>query len=149
MKKLFALFTVLLMGFIVIAITPVVYADNDNNCVKTSILGNGQEVCDDGKGNTIFTEILRPAIDIMTIGIGILGVIGISVVGIQYLTAGDNEEQTKKAKRRMLEIIIGLAIYALFYAALRWLLPNFDESVQKISYILPAQISYPTPILRA
>ena len=61
----------------------------------------------------------------MTIGVGILGVVGISVVGIQYLTSGDSEEKTRKAKPRLFEIIIGLVAYALIYALLKWLLPNF------------------------
>lgn len=65
--------------------------------------------------------VLELVVDILTIGIGILGVIGISVVGIQYLTAGGNEEQTRKAKRRMFEIILGLAAYAVIYALLKWL----------------------------
>ena len=62
----------------------------------------------------------------MTIGVGILGVIGISITGIQYLTAGGNEEKTRKAKQRMFEIIIGLAVYAVFFLFLQWILPNFE-----------------------
>ena len=62
----------------------------------------------------------------MTIGIGILGLIGILIVGTQYLTAGGNEEKTKKAKRRMFEIVIGLVAYVVLYSFLRWLLPNFN-----------------------
>ena len=89
------------------------------NCVQTSILGNG-EVCDNGKGDSI-EHILDLVVDIMTIGIGILGVIGISIVGIQYLTAGGSEEKTRKAKRRMFEIVIGLVVYAVFYAILTFL----------------------------
>ena len=64
---------------------------------------------------------------VMTIGIGILGVIGISITGIQYLTAGGSEEKTRKAKRRMFEIVIGLVAYVLIYAALKWLLPSFGS----------------------
>lgn len=96
------------------------------NCVQTSILGNG-EVCDNGKGDSI-EHILDLVVDIMTIGIGILGVIGISIVGIQYLTAGGNEEKTRKAKRRLFEIVIGLVAYALIYAVLNWLLPGFNTN---------------------
>ena len=55
------------------------------------------------------------------VGIGILGVIGITIVGIQYLTAGGSEEKTRKAKRRMLEIIIGLVTYVVIFALLQWL----------------------------
>ncbi len=95
-----------------------------DNCVETSILGSGGEYCDDGKGSGI-VHILNLIVDIMTIGVGILGVVGISVVGIQYLTSGDSEEKTRKAKRRLFEIIIGLVAYALIYALLKWLLPNF------------------------
>ena len=69
-------------------------------------------------------HILNTVIDIMTIGIGILGVIGISVVGIQYLTAGGSEEKTRKAKRRMFEIVIGLVAYVILYAVVKWLMPT-------------------------
>ena len=62
----------------------------------------------------------------MTIGVGILGVLGITIVGIQYLTAGGNEEKTRKAKRRLFEIVLGLAVYVAIYAILQWLLPGFN-----------------------
>ena len=83
------------------------------NCTKDK---NNEPV---GGGEVIY--ILNTIVDIMTIGIGILGVIGISVTGIQYLTAGGSEEKTRKAKRRMLEIVIGLAAYVLIYSVLKWL----------------------------
>lgn len=106
--------------------TPVPVFAEESNCVSTSILGDGQ-VCDDGKGDSI-KHILDLVVDIMTIGIGILGVVGISIVGIQYLTAGGNEEKTRKAKRRLFEIVIGLVAYALIYAVLNWLLPGFNTN---------------------
>ena len=68
-------------------------------------------------------HILSLIINIASIGVGILAVIGITIVGIQYLTAGGNEEQTRKAKRRMFEIIIGIIVYVLIGALLQWLLP--------------------------
>ena len=71
-------------------------------------------------------HVLKLVVDIMSVGIGILGVIGISISGVQYLTAGGNEEQTRKAKRRIFEIVIGLGIYVLIYALLQWLLPGFN-----------------------
>ena len=89
-------------------------------CVSTAILGNGC-VCD--KNGSSVIHILSLVVDIMSIGIGILGVIGITIVGIQYLTAGGSEEKTRKAKRRMFEIVIGIVAYVLLYAFLKWLLP--------------------------
>ena len=98
------------------------YYDKDGNPVKdpNSTAEKVHCVCDDGQGSSI-EHILNLVIDIMTIGVGILGVVGISISGIQYLTAAGNEEKTRKAKRRLLEIVIGLAVYALFYAILTWL----------------------------
>ncbi|MBR3256142.1 hypothetical protein IKG10_00495 [Candidatus Saccharibacteria bacterium] len=97
---------------------------DEDNCVKTAIIGNGK-VCDDGNGSSVI-DALRLVVNIMSVGVGILGVVGITIVGIQYLTAGGNEEKTRTAKRRILEIVIGLAVYAVAYAILYWLLPGFS-----------------------
>ena len=150
MKKLILSIITIFTAFIV-AVAPV-YASE--KCALTSILGNsicnadgtklrdrtdgsklneGEYNCScDTDGDSIF-DILRLVVNIMTIGIGILGIIGITVVGVQYLTAGGDEEQTRKAKRRMFEIILGLVIYAAFFAILNWLLPGFSEATDKIS----------------
>lgn len=96
----------------------------DKGCVSTSILQGGCS-CGDGKGSEIM-EILKLVVDIMTIGVGVLGLVGIGIVGVQYLTAGPNEEQVRKAKRRLFEIVIGLAAYGVAYYFLRWLIPNFN-----------------------
>ena len=135
-KLLLGILSVIIAG--VVAITPV-FAEE--KCTLTSVLGNskcsvddkgnitpGGDLncsCDDGSGSSV-THVLNLVIDILTVGVGILGVIGITIVGIQYLTAGGNEEKTKKAKRRMLEIVIGLVAYVLIYALLNWLIPSFS-----------------------
>jgi hypothetical protein len=121
-RTLLSIATVLIGLFTTFSYIPVFAA---NDCVDTSILGGGQ-VCDNGSGDSIINNILIPVMDILTVGIGIIGAIGITIVGVQYMTAGDNEEQTRKAKRRMFEIIIGIAVYVLAYALLKWLLPGFN-----------------------
>lgn len=84
--------------------------------VETVIIDCGDEepVC----------HILNLIVEIMAIGIGITGVIGIIIFGIQYLTAGGNEEKLRKAKRRMLELVIGLALFVLSASLLAWLNPG-------------------------
>lgn len=90
--------------------------------VNTSIID-----CKEGGSGTI-THVLRLVLDILTIGIGIVGVVGISWVGIQYLTAGGNEEKTKKSKRRLFEVVLGIACYVILYGATTWLLPGDSTS---------------------
>lgn len=69
-------------------------------------------------------EIISTVIDVMTFAVGILGVIGITVFGIQYLTSRGNDQRLTKAKRRLLELIIGLAVYAILRVGASWLLPG-------------------------
>ena len=95
-----------------------------SSCAKTSVLGENGEYCEDDQNNGI-KHILESIVDAMTIGIGILGVLGIVITGIQYLTAGGNETKTREARQRMFRIVIGVVAYVLMYAILKWLLPNF------------------------
>lgn len=136
MKKLLFSILAIFMGGVV-ATVPVasVFADctittvlGDTKCDKDSS-GNITEnknsgtyncVCDDGSGSGT-THILNLVLDIMSIAIGVLAVIGISVVGVQYLTSGGNEEKARKAKRRMVEIVIGIVVYVLLFAIMEWL----------------------------
>ena len=127
MKKITMLAVALVMGAFSFT-TPVMATNSLNSFAAETdaiILQDCANKNDDGKGGGIIC-VLELIVDILSIGVGILGVIGISVVGIQYLTAGGNEEQTRKAKRRMFEIILGLAVYAVIFALLKFLLPGFD-----------------------
>ncbi len=90
------------------------------NCIQTTLFG---EVCDNCEGGAIFKIVLM-AVNLLTAGIGVLATIGIIVVGIQYLTARDNAEQVARAKKRFLEIIIGIVCYGLIYLILGLLIPG-------------------------
>lgn len=145
MKKIFTAIIMLVLGGFIVA-TPIVASNSAlavGGCVKTAVLGGtkceeddkGKLVesasgsincsCDNGGGSSI-VDVLMLVINIMSIIIGILAAIGIAVTGIQYLTAGGNEEKTRKAKRRLFEIVIGVAAYVLLYVFLNWLIPSFS-----------------------
>lgn len=113
---------ILICLFLVPFVSNCAFAEEESSkdIVETTFFGN---LKDDGKGCGVYT-VLNTAIDILSIGIGILGVIGITVAGIRYLTAGGNVQQTVKAKRRIFEIIIGLVAYVSIYAVTQWLLPG-------------------------
>ncbi len=120
MKKIFTFIISLVLGLSVLA--QPVFADESqsgsgSNCVDTAIL--------DGCNSP--EDILKLIVNIMTVGVGVLAAIGLGISGVQYLTAGGNEEKTRKAKRRILEIVIGLLAYVLIYAFLQFILPNFES----------------------
>ena len=128
-KLLLSLVAIIMGGFMVVtpAFAECTQEQLDNGCVSTSIIDNGCS-CDSGDGASI-KKTLRLVVDIISMGIGILAVIGVIVSGLQYLTAGDSEEKTRKAKRRIVEIVIGIAIYVLMYAILTFLIPDFNPTL--------------------
>ena len=68
--------------------------------------------------------LLNFIIEILTWGIGIAALVGILIAGIIYMTASGEPEKVIKAKNRIVQIVIGLALYATLWAALNWLLPG-------------------------
>lgn len=70
-------------------------------------------------------QILQLVLNIMTFGIGILATIGLVISGIQWMTATDMEDRIVKAKSRIVNIVIGLIMWALMWLVLTWLIPGF------------------------
>lgn len=95
--------------------------------IKTTFFG---DIVDDGKGCGVFM-ILNLIVDILTYGIAIAAAIGIVISGITYLTARGDETKTTKAKRRLFEIVIGLAAYAIMWSILSFLLPGGKLNTNK------------------
>lgn len=119
------LVVVALAGVFAFLISEPIWAAKPKECggVETALI----ECKETGSG--AIGRIILDIIEILSIGVGILGVIGITVVGIQYMTAGGNEQKTTQAKRRILEIVIGLAAYAVLFGFVEWLGATPDESV--------------------
>ena len=88
--------------------------------VDTNFFGALQ---DDGKGCGIWL-ILNIILTVLTSGVIIAATIGMLLSAITYMTAKDNPEKIVKAKKRILDIIIGLFIYAAMWSILEWLLPG-------------------------
>lgn len=122
-KKILAVVMAVVLGASVVS-APVMAEDGENGALgaENANILTGCAAAEDG-----IQCLLQLVVDIMSVGVGILAFIGISVSGIQYLTAGGSEEKTRKAKRRILEIVIGLALYVVIYAVLKWLLPSFSK----------------------
>ena len=102
--------------------------------VETSLIE-----CEEGGDGGIY-HLLALVIDFFGIGVGILGVIGISWAGVEYLTAGGSEERTVRAKRRIYDIVLGLVCYVVIMSVTQWLLPggvlnpsNDNSGVETIS----------------
>ncbi len=86
-------------------------------------------------GNIGIGGILKIFLNVLVYGLGAAAVLGVVIVGIQYMTARDNEAQVKAAKQRLYNILLGLLAWAVMFAALNWLIPgglNFDTSFDNL-----------------
>ncbi len=88
----------------------------------TSILSSS--LCDEGSGEDSIIYILKFVANTITVGIVTLGTIGIIYSGFIIITASSDEGKVKKAKSRILEIVIGFILWALFYMILGLFLPD-------------------------
>ncbi len=86
---------------------------------ETSILD-----CESGQNGEGIFCILNIGLTVLTWGVGIAATIGIVLSGVQYLTARDSAEQVTKAKNRLINIVIGLVVYAVMWGFLTWLIPG-------------------------
>ena len=68
--------------------------------------------------------ILKIILNVLVYGLGAAAVFGVVIAGIQYMTARDDPGQVAKAKKKLIEIVIGLLAWALMYTVLNWLIPG-------------------------
>lgn len=144
-KKFFGFLGIGLLAVLAVFMPLNVFADDKcGDGVQTVILGNGG--CYNNNNGVM--DILGLVADIMVGVVGVLAVIGFVVVGIQYMTAGGNEAQMTKAKRRILEIVLGLVLFGCMYGLLKWLgveVAERDDSGVSSSKVIE-QKPTPTPI---
>lgn len=125
MKKLISAIIAFVLGFSLFAQPAMATASPVQTFGVDAAILTGCAGKENGSGEGIKC-VIQLVVDVLSVGAAVFAVIGIVITGIQYLTAGGNEEQTRKAKRRMFEIIIGIVVYAVGYSLLRWLLPGFN-----------------------
>lgn len=100
--------------------------------VETNLFGC-VPVNDRGSG---IKRLLSLVVTVLLYGIGAAAVVGVVWAGILYLTARDNEAQVAKAKTRLIEVAIGLLVWAMLFTVLQWLIPNFTDDTLDSSYLV-------------
>jgi hypothetical protein len=100
--------------------TPPAELPSGNECA--SILAMFCEDADRG-GQGIF-DLLNLIVNILTVGVGIAATVGIVISAIQYITAREKEDQAKKARTRIFEIVLGMIIWAVMWIVLNFLMPG-------------------------
>lgn len=96
---------------------------NEGDC--TSILPNAWCEGDDG-----IQQIIRLIILILTGSVVVAGTVGIIICGFLWMTARENEQQVATAKKRMLDIIIGVVAWVLLALLANLFIPKPSDEIQ-------------------
>lgn len=105
--------------------------------IKTSGSGSGSSInpepnqlvtnaagdCGDENGSCIMNDI-QIAINVLSIGIGLIIAGSIAFAGLQYMTARDNPQAVSAAKNRIINSVIALIAFVFIYAFLQWVVPG-------------------------
>ena len=75
------------------------------------------------------TNISSLIVSILTGMVLTAGTIGIIICGYTWLTARDNEEKVTKAKRRLLDIVIGIVAWVLLATLANLIIPQSEEDI--------------------
>lgn len=135
MRKRLIAGVIAVAGLALVVGTPV-FADNCETYSSGKCTGILPESWCEGAGGGAI-EILGLILNILTAGVGVLLTVGLVVSAIRWMTARDNEEQTKQSRRRIINIVIGAATWALLWAALNWLIPGFSTDINLPDYTEP------------
>lgn len=106
---------------------PVAMAQQKCGETDTAIIGEAVcgDVKKDGTGqNSGIWAILILVLNILTAGVGIAAVGGIVYGAVLYSSAGDKQDQTKKAISTITNVVVGIIAYALMYLILNFLIPG-------------------------
>ena len=82
-------------------------------CECTNTYSDGTTKTEEGASTILFGDanscycgginsVVRTAVNVLTVGIGLLGTLGIVWSGVVYMSARDDESQVAKAKKRLI-----------------------------------------------
>ena len=102
-----------------------VFAANCNG-VDTTLIE-----CNDGDGANGVWILIGNVVNILSIGVLLVATIATIVAGIQYMSARDNPAQTGAAKKRLINMGIGLAAFAFLYVLFGFIIPGGISGVNQ------------------
>ena len=118
MIKRLRLLLLLAVAVFTVGATPA-YAAESCGGTKTQLIS-----CDSKGGTAAIGDLIKIAVTVMTILIGIVATGGIAYGAILYASARDNQAQVSNARTIIRNVIIGVILYGFTIAIINWLIPG-------------------------
>lgn len=111
----------------IIAATTPAMAVNSNCGTDTNIIDCSNVSVDNDSDDITRTglwSILLTVINILAVGVGVAAVGGIVYGSILYASSEGSPDKVKKARNIIVDVVIGLVMFVVMYAALNFLIPG-------------------------
>jgi hypothetical protein len=69
-------------------------------------------------------ELLVEVINFLAVGVGLVVMITLIIGGVQYILSQGNPQKTAAARDKIVSALGALALYALMFAIIQWLIPG-------------------------
>jgi hypothetical protein len=76
------------------------------------------------KGCNSIDQDLQIAMNVLSIGIGVVVTLMMVMGGLQYMTSRDNPQGVQAARARIMNAVIAMVSYVFIYAFLQWIVPG-------------------------
>ena len=123
MKKLrlmiVAAMTVFSIGLVPAAVSVPTYAQSQCGSTKTQLIA-----CSGKTGIETIGNVIKIAISVLTVLIGIAATGGLAYAGILYASAQDDQGKVSAAKVIIRNVAIGIVLYGFTIAIINWLIPG-------------------------
>lgn len=93
-------------------------------CQVTASEDPALTACKSAGSCDLVKKYVDPLINVLAAAVGVVVTISIVVAGIQYSSAGGDPGKVQAARKRIMNSIIALVGFFLFYAVLQWLIPG-------------------------
>ena len=104
--------------------TPTSTSTNSTSAGKCGSTKTQLISCDSQTGIGAISDLIKMAIMVLTILIGVVAVGGIAYAAILYAGARDDQSQVSNARTILRNIVIGLLLYGFTIAIINWLIPG-------------------------
>jgi hypothetical protein len=96
------------------------FADLSNADCPGAAAGKVQAVAQ----NCIVTKYIKPGIQFLSVGVGVIVLAMVIVGAIQYSASSGNPQTVGAAKKKIINAIIALLLYAFLFAFLNFIIPG-------------------------
>jgi hypothetical protein len=91
----------------------------DTSIIKCDENNEGKDITNNG-----VWALLMLVVNIMTGAVAVAAIGGVAYAAVMYASAGGSVEKTKKAIEVIMNVIVGIVLYAIAWALMNWLIPG-------------------------